>query len=236
MKPKTLSKLVIDAFMTVSLLALMGRQFWGDAGHEWIGAGMFALFIAHHVLNLNWYKTMFKGKYSPYRIVQLILDVLVFAAMLGLMVSGIILSQHVFIFLSISGGTAFARILHLLASYWGFVLMTLHLGWHWKQIMGFARGATKRPRSSSTRTTLVTIVGLAIAGYGLYVFINRELLSYMILQTQFAFLDYDESRILFYLDYLAMMGFFVGTTHTIANLLRKHSARRRKKQRAGGIG
>jgi hypothetical protein len=37
MKPKTLGKIVIDAFMSVSLLALMGRQFWGDAAHEWIG-------------------------------------------------------------------------------------------------------------------------------------------------------------------------------------------------------
>ena len=40
MKPKALSKIVIDAFMTVSLMALVGRQFWGDVAHEWIGAGM----------------------------------------------------------------------------------------------------------------------------------------------------------------------------------------------------
>ena len=76
MKPKAISKIIIDSFMTVSLMALMGRQFWGDVAHEWIGTGMFVLFIAHHVLNLNWYKTMFKGKYTPYRILQLIIDVL----------------------------------------------------------------------------------------------------------------------------------------------------------------
>jgi hypothetical protein len=33
MKPRTLSKIVIDAFMTVSLMALMGRQSWGDVAH-----------------------------------------------------------------------------------------------------------------------------------------------------------------------------------------------------------
>jgi hypothetical protein len=72
MKPKALTKIVMDAFMTLSLMALMGRQFWGDVAHEWIGAGMFVLFVAHHVLNLNGYKTVLKGKHTPYRIVQLI--------------------------------------------------------------------------------------------------------------------------------------------------------------------
>lgn len=228
MKPKILSKIVIDVFMTVLLMALMGRQFWGDVAHEWIGAGMFVLFIAHHVLNLNWYKTMFKGKYTPYRIVQLIIDVWVFVAMIGLMVSGIILSQHVFVFLPISGGTAFARILHLLASHWGFVLMALHLGLHWNIVIDIARKATKPTQSSSTRATLLGIVGIAIAAYGFYVFINRGLPSYMFLQTLFAFLDYDESKILFYLDYLAMMGFFVWIAYTVASLLRKRSARKGK--------
>jgi hypothetical protein len=235
MKPKALSRIVVDAAMTVSLMALMGRQFWGDVAHESIGAGMFVLFIAHHILNLNWYKTMFKGKYTPYRIVQLVVDALLLVAMIGLMASGIILSQHVFVFLPISGGTAFARILHLLVTYWGFVLMALHLGLHWNIVIGIARKATKTIQSSPTRATLMSIVGIAIAVYGLYVFINRELLSYMFLQILFAFLDYDESKILFYLDYLAMMGFFIWIAHTIAKLLRKRSARKRKRQRAGGI-
>ena len=234
MKPKAISKIIIDSFMTVSLMALMGRQFWGDVAHEWIGTGMFVLFIAHHVLNLNWYKTMFKGKYTPYRILQLIIDVLVFAAMIGLMGSGIMLSQHVFAFFPISGGTSFARILHMLASYWGFVLMALHLGLHWNIVIGIARKATKTTQSLPIRTTLLGIVGIAIAVYGLYVFMNRELPSYMFLQTLFAFLDYDESKILFYLDYLAMMGFFIWIAHTIAKLPRKRSARKRKRQWAGG--
>jgi hypothetical protein len=235
MKPKALGKIVIDAFMSVSLLALMGRQFWGDVAHEWIGAGMFVLFVTHHVLNLNWYKTMFKAKYTPYRIVQLIMDGLVFVAMIGLMVSGIILSQHVFVFLPISGGIAFARILHLLASYWGFVLMALHLGLHWNIVIGIARKATKTTQSSPVRTTLLGIVGIAIAVYGLYVFINRELPSYMFLQTLFAFLDYDESKVLFYLDYLAMIGSLIWIAHTIATLLRKRSASKTKKQRIRSI-
>ena len=230
MKLKTQSKIVIDACMTVLLMAQMGRQFWGDAAHEWNGAGMFVLFIAHHVLNANWYKTMFKGTYTPYRIVQLIIDVLVFAAMIGLMVSGIMLSQHVFVLFPISGSTSFARILHMLATYWGFVLMALHLGLHWNIVIGIARKAAKPAQSSPLRATLLNIVGTVIAAYGLYVFIHRELLSYMFVQNLFVFLDYDESKMLFYLDYLAMMGFFVWIAHNVAKLLRKRSASKKKWQ------
>ena len=235
MKPKTHSKIVIDACMTILLMAQIGRQFWGDAAHEWNGAGMFVLFIAHHMLNANWYKTTFKGTYTPYRIVQLIIDVLLFAAMIGLMVSGIMLSQQVFVFLPISGSTSFARILHLLATYWGFVLMALHLGLHWNIIIGMARKAAKPTQSSPIRATLLNIAGIAIAAYGLYVFIHRELLSYMFVQTLFVFLDYDESKILFYLDYLAMMGFWVWIAHNGAKLLRKRSAGKKKKQLKGLI-
>ena len=63
MKPKMIAKLAVDILMTVLLLLLMGYQFWGEAAHEWIGAGMFVLFLAHHLLNLNWHKNIFKGKY-----------------------------------------------------------------------------------------------------------------------------------------------------------------------------
>jgi hypothetical protein len=31
MKPKALGKIVIDASMSVPLMALMGRQFWGQS-------------------------------------------------------------------------------------------------------------------------------------------------------------------------------------------------------------
>lgn len=38
----------------IALFFLMGYQFWGEAVHEWIGAGMFVLFITHQVCNLDW--------------------------------------------------------------------------------------------------------------------------------------------------------------------------------------
>ena len=65
MKPKAIIKIVVDVLMTLALLFLMGYQFWGDIAHEWVGAGMFLLFILHHILNRSWYNSILKGKYTP---------------------------------------------------------------------------------------------------------------------------------------------------------------------------
>ena len=232
MKPKARLKIVIDALMTLVLLFLMGYQFWGDVAHEWAGAGMFVLFILHHILNWSWYKTLFRGKYTPFRIFQLILDLAVFVAMICLMVSGIMFSNHVFAFLKIHGGISLARLLHMASSYWGFVVMALHLGIHWGIFTGLARKMFKIKESSRVRSAVLFLVSAAIAVYGATVFLKRNLLTYMLVQTQFVFLDFGESRLLFYLDYLAIMGTCIFLTHSMGRLLRNLGSRRKRKQEA----
>lgn len=226
MKPKPALKIAVDILMTLGLLFLMGYQFWGDVAHEWVGAGMFLLFILHHVLNGNWYKSLFKGRYSPSQIFQFIVDLLVFLAMIWLMVSGIMLSNHVFSFLNIHGGMSFARLTHMAASHWGFVLMALHLGLHWGMFLGLTKKALHLKQSSHVRKILLPILGAGIAIYGLVVFTQRDLLTYMFLQTEFVFLDFGESIPLFYLDYLAMMGTFIFLAYYIFKLLRKIQAKK----------
>lgn len=231
MKLKARLKIVIDVLMMLALLFLMGYQFWGDVAHEWAGAGMFVLFIAHHILNWNWYKTLFRGRQTPFRIFQLILDLTVFAAMICLMISGIMLSNYVFVFLNIHGGVSLARLLHMASSYWGFVVMALHLGIHWGIFTGLARKVFRIKESSRVRSVVLFLVGVGIAVYGVTVFLRRNLLTYMLVQTQFVFLDFGESKLLFYLDYLAMMGTCIFLTHYIGRLLRNlGNSRKRNKE------
>ena len=40
MKPTAITKIIVDVLMTLVLLFLMGYQLWGEAAHEWAGAGM----------------------------------------------------------------------------------------------------------------------------------------------------------------------------------------------------
>ena len=108
---------------------------------------------------LGWYKSLFRGKYTPFRVFQIVVDALVLLDMLGLMVSGVILSNHVCAFLPIQGGMSFARTLHMLASFWGFLLMALHLGLHWNVFLGMARNALAFQKPSWRRTIVLNVPG-----------------------------------------------------------------------------
>lgn len=213
MKLKTIIKLAVDVLMTLALLVLMGYQFWGGTAHEWIGAAMFILFIAHHVLNMHWHKNLFKGKYTAFRILTLCVDLLVFAAMLAQMYSGIVMSRYVFKFLPIAGGMMFARRIHILGAYWGFLLMGLHLGLHWNMVVGMVRKNIHIKKISKMRSVILFSLSALIAGYGVYVFIKRDFITYLFLKSEFVFLDYSETKILFYIDYFALMGLCIFIAH-----------------------
>ena len=219
MRPKQIAKIVTDILMTVILLLLMAYSLVGEAAHEWLGIGMFVLFILHHGLNSRWSRNLRKGKYTPFRVLQTALVVLALASMLGSMVSGIVISKHALSFLSITGGQSWARTLHMLSAYWGFVFISLHLGLHWSMMMGMAKRMWKKP--SAARAWIVRIAGLAIAGYGMYAFIKREIGSYMLLKNQFVFFDFGEPLIWFLLDYIAVMGLFVFVGHYLAEAVKK---------------
>lgn len=221
MKPKAIIKLAVDVLMTLALLFLMGYHLWGEALHEWVGTGMFLLFIAHHILNGHWYKTLFKGKYNALRILTLCVDLLVLLAMLAQMYSGIVMSRYVFDFLPSIGGMSLARRFHILGAYWGFLLMSLHLGLHWNMIMGMSRKVAKIKGNSKVRSIIAFIIGLVIAGYGVWAFIGRDFPTYLFLKSEFVFLDYSESKILFYIDYLALMGLCIFIAHYSTKLIRK---------------
>lgn len=218
MQPKMVGKIIVDLGMTILLMLLMAFELIGRTAHEWIGAGMFVLFIVHHILNRKWSGNLFHGKYSSYRSLQTVSAVLVFLAMLGSMVSAVLISREVFAFLPISGGRSFGRTLHMLCAYWGFLFLSFHLGIHWNMILGMAGKLCGKP--SKLRARLIRTAGILIAIYGVYALIRRDILSYLFLQTQFVFFDFEEPLIFFFLDYLAVMGLFVFAGHYAGKAVR----------------
>lgn len=218
MKPKQIMRMIVDILMTAVLLLLTGYSLVGEIIHEWLGISMFALFVLHHILNSAWLWNVLKGKYAPFRILQTVMVVLMFISIMGSVVSGVILSRHVLSFLPITGGQSWARTVHMLCAYWGFVFLSLHLGLHWSMIMGMIKRMLKKP--SVIRAWIVRIIGFMIATYGIYAFHKREIGSYMFLRNQFVFFDFDEPFILFLLDYIAIMGLFVYIGHFIGQGLK----------------
>lgn len=204
-------KIIVDILMTAALFFLMGYQFWGSAAHEYIGIAMFVLFILHHMLNASWHKNLFKGKYSPQRIFMLCVDVSVLAAMLLQMISGVIISMHIFTFLHINNGVSLSRELHILGAYWGFALMSVHIGMHRNMIVSKIKRNMKTVPDNNSKFIAAApkAADVLIAAYGIYAFVKRDFLSYMLLQNKFVFMDYSEPKLLFYLDYIAIAWLFI---------------------------
>ena len=227
MKSKQIAKISIDFAMTILLLFLMARQLTGDSAHEWLGIGMFILWILHHILNVRWHGHLLKGKYTPLRAVHTAVNLLLFLSMAGNMISAVILSREVFAFLPISGGIALARPMHILCAFWGFVLMSLHLGLHWGMILGVFRKASGPIRLRRVRTGL-RLGGAAAAIYGLYAFIKNQFLSYMFLTSAFVFFDFERPLLLFFTEYIAVMGLFIFLAYYGTKVLQKLTGKRRK--------
>lgn len=218
MKRKTILKIVIDIGMTVMLLFLMTYELIGEAVHEWLGIGMFGFFIIHHVLNRKWSWCIFKGKYTWLRIWQTVLATGILFTMVGSMYSGVILSEHALSFLPIKGGRAFAREVHMVSAYWGFALMSLHLGLHWGMMMGIAKRFVKE--LSAAGRWLFRGIAALVAMYGAYAFAQREIGRYMLLKNHFAFFDYEEPLFFFLVDYVTVMWLFVYVNYYFCETLR----------------
>lgn len=182
------------------------------------------LFLLHNILNIKWYENLFKGKYRLLRFIQTIVNFSLLITMLCLGFSGIVLSRHVFAMLSIHGPMATARTMHLAASYWGFVLMSVHLGLHWGMILGMCRklaGGRERP---CIATWILRGMAALIAVYGLYLFGRKNIISYMFLRVQFVFFDFEQSVAAVFAEHIAMMAFWIFAAYYVSKGIGKISA------------
>ena len=103
------AKILIDIGMTICLLLLMPYSLLSETAHEWIGMAMLVLFISHHILNHKWVTSVRKGKYNAFRVIQTVLVIIMLILIMGSMISGILLSNHIFKWIKISGTYMTAR-------------------------------------------------------------------------------------------------------------------------------
>lgn len=191
--------MIIDISMTVLLPLLMAYSLIGEAFHEVVGTAIFLLFIVHHILNRKWYGALFKGRYNTRRIFQTVLDLVLLVFMILQPVSGILMSKHLYTFLPALPVSAWARSVHMLLAYWGYILLSIHAGTHLI--------APLRKLHGKNRKIFVTICAImsCISAYGCAAFIKRGFPGYMSGRTAFAFFDFSEPRIFFFMDYIAIM-------------------------------
>ena len=240
-------RMTIDITMTILSIILMGGNylFPADIVHEILGVGLFVLWGVHIALNRRWYVAIFRGKYNPYRVMQTIINCCILICTIFLVISGIILSNHIFTFLNIQGGLGFARIAHLLASHWYYLFMSLHIGLHVGMIKNkvchpntnrhpernnchpelvsgsHAEEMPKQVRHDKLRKIIPRIILALVCAYGIYAFIARGVWKYLILRQQFFFFDLERGYIFFAIDYISIIILFATLSHLLAKSLKK---------------
>lgn len=215
MRSKQILRYITDFLMMAAIILLMAYALTGQKVHEWLGVASFLLFVLHHLLNLNWFRALGKGRYTAPRILQTVLVVLLLLAMLAQMVSGIAMSRHILPFLNIPISTSTARLLHLACGYWSFVLVSLHLGFHWNMFLGLGRKLRGGKPLSAVGRTILRPLAAGIAAYGSYCFWQQDILSYMFLRTEFIFFDYEKAAVFVIVELLAMSGLWVLAGHIL---------------------
>lgn len=221
MKLKQIFKMIIDITMTALLFVLMAYHITGNRLHEWLGIILILLFIIHHVLNLKWYGSLFKGKYTVFRSFMTAVNVMLFFAMAGMAVSGILLSREVFGFLDIRGGM-FGRRLHMVSTAWGFCLMAVHIGLHLGMVIGMANKVLGKGRQISKPVRfLMRLLPVLVSIYGIYAFIARGIVDRMFLLAEYAFFDYEESALLFFADYASILIVFATVSYYLSVIIRQ---------------
>ena len=215
-------RIVIDCTMAVLLPMLMAYSLVGETFHEIAGTLMFLLFIVHNLMNLGFWKGLFRGKYNAQRSFRTILNVLLLIMMIIQPLSGIAMSKHLYVFLPSIGISATARQIHLLFAYWGFILMSIHAGTH--ADMMFAGLNKQRHKVSIVAKVILCLISV----YGIWAFIRRDIASYMFMKTQFVFFNFNEPRIMFFLDYIAIMIMSGTVGSIIISLLKRFDQRFQK--------
>ena len=215
-------RLLVNIGMVVLLPLLMAYSLIGEKFHEMIGTVMTILFVTHLLQNRKWITALPKERYNARRVFQMILDLALLVFMILQPLSGILMSKHLYTFIRFPGISSAMREIHMPLAYWGFVLMSIHAGTHLQPLFRKFR-ADKTVFVRAGKIILMVLLCL----YGIYAFIKRQIPSYMFLQIRFAFFDFGESRILFILDYLAVMILFaiIGLL-IIAGLSNKYKTKR----------
>lgn len=218
-KPKEIIKRIVDLAIYVMFLLLMGQCVLRGAVHEWLGIAIGVLFVFHNVLNLKWYKAIFKGKYNALRFVQVAVNFLLIIAVVLCAVSGILVSQHIF---SVESASAveFGHHLHLVATAWAFVLMTVHLGLHWSVLTLIKNKFVSKEKAKKCVVTALYFLETCLCACGLYQFVDRrfweELFHLIDYQKEF---DFSKSPLEYFLGSVALSALFVAAAHYAKKLM-----------------
>ena len=207
-----LLRIALDLTAAGLLLVALAYYWLGNTIHELVGTAMFALLVVHNLIHRRWY-----GRPRRPQAMRTALDkLLVFALLsaIAVLLATSVLISHTLPLLLSPEGAATARRMHLLAAYWAFVLVAIHIGIRWRIVRGFFRGL---PAFAGDRIVSFTwrLAALAIAGAGVYSSSELGVGAKLLSQTTMEWWDFAESVPGFFLHHVAVAGLHAFVAHHV---------------------
>ena len=191
---------VIDILMMIVLLLVMAYPFTGQSIHIVLGIMMVVCFLIHHYLNRRWYLSLFKGKMTPVKALFIGTNSLLLICVLAIALSGLTLAGYIPLM-----SYYLARKLHLVCSYWSYLLMGLHVGLH--------------VRVNQLIKNKIVIYVLLILG--VILFIKNQFIVYLFHLTDFLYVSDQMNIVLYIIEYFIIFILFVILMNEIIKELRK---------------
>lgn len=202
---------IVDGLLAGDFLILAVSPVSYGPVHEWAGIAAFVLVTVHIALNAGRIGALI-GRHDAIACVTLAIELALLCGIVALAASSLVLSEHAFAWLPALPGAAWARLVHLCASYWVFALGFLHGGMHLQEAFG------KLSRNTAAKWAGRVLFALGLC-YGTYSFATLGLWSYMTLQARFAFINPDAGASA--LQHAAMAVALAGCGHYLICGLRK---------------
>lgn len=203
-------KRILDIMMTILLLLLMCYPTMDSQIHEMLGVTMIICFIIHHILNRQWYLTLFKGQYSLLRKIIIIINILLFIDLILVFISGLTMSDIFPFFNFIRASTA--RRFHMSLTHWSFILMAIHLGLHLQSILIPIQKRIKKFH-------ILMYIPYVLAIYGIIMFINYQWIDYLLILNEFLFFNPSITLPRMMLDIFSIFLFFTILTYIFIKYL-----------------
>ena len=155
-------KIIIDISMTALFIILLKAFDTGLEFHEMAGLGIFALIIIHNVMNISWIKNVAKNIFSD-KIklktkLMFGLNMLLTLFILTIVITGILISKVLFIFISV-GAQEQLIFIHKISSYICLGIIGAHILVHAKYLAAMFK---KLFLNIKSRSVLVPLSGFAL--------------------------------------------------------------------------
>lgn len=209
MNPVFLLRLVLDC-IAAGLLLFTFAYFWqGNVAHELAGIGMFLLLILHNVFHRRWFAARSKGRRGKFNIA---LTFVLLATMLALLATSLMISETLFANFRLDDDFT-ARQIHAGIAYWLLIIVGIHLGLRWPQLMAVARKLLGLVEANAARSAVLRLISIGIAIEGVYSALTLNLRYRLLFQMSLDWWNFEESVVGFFGHCAAIAGLCVFLTH-----------------------